>query len=79
VVEKGKKIAAHMLEAAEGDIEFEGGRFSVAGSPDRNVTIQDVGGAAYLANDLPEGMEPLLSGEYVYDPPNFTWIPRPGR
>jgi aerobic carbon-monoxide dehydrogenase large subunit len=73
VIEKGKKIAAHMLEAAEGDIEFEGGRFSVAGSPDKNVTIQDVGGAAYLANDLPEGMEPLLTGESVFDPPNFTW------
>jgi carbon-monoxide dehydrogenase large subunit len=73
VVKKGKKIAAHMLEAAEGDIEFEGGRFSVAGSPDQNVTIQDVAGAAYLANDLPEGMEPLLSADQVYDPPNFTW------
>ncbi|HEU4493660.1 MAG TPA: molybdopterin cofactor-binding domain-containing protein [Rubrobacteraceae bacterium] len=73
VVEKGKKIAAHMLEAAEGDIEFEGGRFSVAGSPDQNVTIQDVAGAAYLASDLPEGMEPLLSADQVYDPPNFTW------
>ncbi|MEW6637667.1 MAG: molybdopterin cofactor-binding domain-containing protein, partial [Actinomycetota bacterium] len=73
VVEKGKKIAAHMLEAAEGDIEFSGGRFSVAGSPDRNVTIQEVAGAAYLAADLPEGMEPGLSESQVFDPPNFTW------
>jgi aerobic carbon-monoxide dehydrogenase large subunit len=73
VVEKGRKIAAHMLEAAEGDIEFEGGRFSVAGSPEQNITIQDVAGAAYLANDLPDGMEPLLSEEHVYDPPNFTF------
>jgi len=73
VVEKGKKVAAHMLEAAEGDIEFEGGRFSVTGSPDRNVTIQDVANAAFLGNDLPEGMEPVLSGEHVYDPPNFTF------
>jgi carbon-monoxide dehydrogenase large subunit len=73
VVEKAKRIAAHMLEAAEGDIEFEGGRFSVAGSPDQNVTIQDVSGAAYLGSDLPDGMEPLLSEEQVYDPPNFTW------
>ena len=62
-----------MLEAAEGDIEFEGGRFSVAGSPERNVTIQHVASAAYLANDLPEGMEPLLSADHVFDPPNFTW------
>ncbi len=73
VVEKGKKIAAHMLEASEEDIEFEGGRFSVAGSPDQNVTIQDVAGAAYLASDLPEGMEPLLNETMIFDPPNFTF------
>jgi carbon-monoxide dehydrogenase large subunit len=73
VVDKAKKIAAHMLEAAEGDIEFEGGRFSVAGSPDRNVTIQKVAGAAYLADNLPDGMEPVLSANQVFDPPNFTW------
>ena len=62
-----------MLEAAEGDIEFRRGRFSVAGSPDQNVTIQSVAGAAYLASDLPEGMEPGLSEDHVFDPPNFTW------
>ena len=73
VVEKAKKIAAHMLEAAEGDIEFEGGRFSVAGSPEQNVTMQRVAGAAYLADNLPEGMEPVLSEEYFFDPPNFTF------
>jgi carbon-monoxide dehydrogenase large subunit len=73
VVKKGKKIAAHMLEAAEEDIEFEGGSFSVAGSPDQNVTIQDVAAAAYLADNLPEGMEPLLNEDYTFDPPNFTW------
>jgi aerobic carbon-monoxide dehydrogenase large subunit len=73
VVEKAKKIAAHMLEAAEGDIEFSGGRFSVAGSPDQNVSIVDVAGAAYLADNLPEGMEPVLSADHVFDPPNFTW------
>jgi aerobic carbon-monoxide dehydrogenase large subunit len=73
VIEKGKKVAAHMLEAAEEDIEFEGGTFSVAGSPDSSVTIQEVAGAAYLADNLPEGMQPLLSADYVFDPPNFTW------
>jgi len=73
VIEKAKKIAAHMLEAAEGDLEFSGGRFSVAGSPDQNVTIQDVATAAYLANDLPEGMEPVLSEDYFFDPPNFVF------
>jgi carbon-monoxide dehydrogenase large subunit len=73
VIDKAKKIAAHMLEAAEDDIEFEGGRFSVAGSPGTNVTIQEVAGAAYLANDLPDGMEPVLSESHFFDPPNFTW------
>jgi aerobic carbon-monoxide dehydrogenase large subunit len=73
VVDKAKKIAAHMLEAAEGDIEFEGGKFSVAGSPDQNVTMTDVAGAAYLADNLPEDMEPVLSEEFFFDPPNFTF------
>jgi carbon-monoxide dehydrogenase large subunit len=73
VVDKAKKIAAHMLEAAEDDIEFEGGKFSVAGSPDQNVTIQDVAGAAYLGADLPEGMEPTLNESMTFDPPNFTF------
>lgn len=73
VVEKGKKIAAHMLEAAEDDIEFEGGKFSVAGSPDQNVSIQDVSAAAYMAADLPEGMEPVLDETMFFDPPNFTF------
>ncbi len=73
VLDKAKKIAAHMLEAAVGDIEFEGGRFSVAGSPDQNLTIQQVAGAAYLADNLPEGMEPVLSEEVFFDPPNFTY------
>ena len=73
VIEKARKIAAHMLEAAEGDMEFEDGRFSVAGSPDQNVTIQEVAGAAFLADNLPEGVEPVLSEEYFFDPPNFTF------
>jgi len=73
VVEKGKKIAAHMLEAAEDDIEFEGGKFSVAGSPDQSVSIGDVAGSAYLGNDLPEGMEPTLNETMTFDPPNFTF------
>lgn len=73
VADKAKKIAAHMLEASEDDIEFERGRFSVAGSPDQSLTIQEVGGAAYLGTDLPEGMEPGLNENMVFDPPNFTY------
>ena len=73
VVEKGKKIAAHLLEASEADMEFETGTFSVAGSPDQSVTIQEIAGKALLADDLPEGMEPGLNEQSVFDPPNFTW------
>ena len=72
-IEKAKKIAAHMLEAAEGDMEFAGGQFSVKGSPDQNITIQDVASAAFFASNLPEGMEPGLNESHVFNPPNFTF------
>ncbi|MGI8540686.1 MAG: xanthine dehydrogenase family protein molybdopterin-binding subunit, partial [Rubrobacteraceae bacterium] len=73
IVEKARKIAAHMLEAAEGNVEFEGGTFSVAGSPDRNISIQNIAGEAFLGVNLPEGMEPNLTADHHFDPPNFTW------
>jgi aerobic carbon-monoxide dehydrogenase large subunit len=73
VVDKAKKIAAHMLEASEDDIEFEGGRFSVAGSPDQNVTMTEVCDAAYMGHQLPEGMEPGLTADYFHNPSNFTF------
>ena len=73
VVDKAKKIAAYMLEAAEDDIQFEGGQFYVAGSPDHNITVQDVAMTAYLGADLPEGMEPGLNENFVFEPPNFTF------
>jgi aerobic carbon-monoxide dehydrogenase large subunit len=69
--DKAKKIAAHMLEAAEDDLEWETGRFHVKGSPDQGVSIQDIAMAAY--SDLPEGMEPGLEGVHYYDPPNMTF------
>ena len=72
VVEKARRIAAHVLEAAEDDIVFENGRFSVAGT-EAGRTIQEIAMAAYLADDLPEGMEPLLQADNTFDPPNFTW------
>jgi aerobic carbon-monoxide dehydrogenase large subunit len=73
LVDKAKKVAAHMLEAAEDDIEFEGGTFSVAGSPDQNVSMTDVATTAYLGADIPEGMEPGLNEQMVFDPPGFTF------
>jgi carbon-monoxide dehydrogenase large subunit len=69
--EKARKIAAHLLETSEDDLEWETGRFSVRGAPERGVTIQDVAFAAYT--NLPEGMEAGLEGVHYYDPPNMTY------
>ena len=71
--EKAKLIAAHLLEVAPEDLEFEAGRFSVKGAPDKAKTIQEVAFAAWTAHSLPEGTEPGLEATYVYDPPNFTF------
>jgi carbon-monoxide dehydrogenase large subunit len=73
VIAKARLIAAHMLEASEDDLDFRGGVFSVAGTSGPSVTIQEVAGAAALAADLPEGMEPNLTADHHFDPPNFTW------
>ena len=69
--DKGKKIAAHLLEASEGDIEYESGKFFVRGAPTKSKTIQDVAFAAYT--NIPDGMEAGLEGVTYYDPPNFTY------
>ncbi len=73
VLEKAKRIAAHLLEAAEGDVEFSGGTFSVKGSPEATMTIQQVALATFAAHNLPDGMEPSLDSDYVYDPENFSY------
>ncbi len=73
VLEKARAIAAHQLEAAAEDIEFEEGSFRVRGSPDRSVAIGDVAMAAFTAHDLPDGMEPNLTAQVTYDPPNFVF------
>ncbi|TMD65735.1 MAG: carbon-monoxide dehydrogenase large subunit [Chloroflexi bacterium] len=69
--DKAKKIAAHLLEASEADIEFDHGKFFVRGSPSKSKTIQDVAFAAYT--NLPDGMEAGLEGVTYYDPPNMTY------
>jgi aerobic carbon-monoxide dehydrogenase large subunit len=73
VIEKAKLVAAHLLEVSAEDLEFEAGRFSVKGAPDKAKTIQEVAFAAWTAHSLPEGTEPGLEATYVYDPPNFTF------
>jgi aerobic carbon-monoxide dehydrogenase large subunit len=71
VAEKARKIAAHLLEVSEEDIEFTRPNFSVKGAPDKAVTIQDVAFAAYT--NFPDGMEAGLEGSFYYDPPNLTF------
>jgi carbon-monoxide dehydrogenase large subunit len=73
IVAKGKKIAAHLLEAAPADIEFEAGRFRVTGT-DRAVTFAQVAGAAYVPHNYPlDTLEPGLDETAFYDPPNFAF------
>src|SRR6201994_135846 len=69
---KGRKIAAHLLEASEGDIVIENGEFKVAGT-DKSIALPMVALAAYTAHNLPDGMEPGLKETAFYDPTNFTF------
>jgi len=71
VIEKARKIAAHLLEVSEEDVDFTRPTFSVRGAPDKAVTIQDVAFAAYT--NFPDGMESGLEAAYYYDPPNLTF------
>ena len=73
IKEKSRALAAHLLEAAPEDIEYEDGRFFVRGSPDQHKTIQDIALMANVAWNMPEGMEPGLEASAFYDPPNFTY------
>jgi carbon-monoxide dehydrogenase large subunit len=73
VQEKAKKIAAHLLEAAEGDIVYENGKAFVKGAPSKAITIQEIAGAAFQTNRLPAGMEGGLEATTFYDPSNFVW------
>ncbi|MBO0688114.1 MAG: xanthine dehydrogenase family protein molybdopterin-binding subunit [Candidatus Dormibacteraeota bacterium] len=72
VVDKARRLAAHLLESAEEDVVADRGRFFVKGSPDRARTLSELAFAAYGA-DLPEGMEQGLEATTYFDPPNFTW------
>jgi carbon-monoxide dehydrogenase large subunit len=68
---KAKKIAAHLLEVSEADLEWEIDRFQVRGSADKHKTMKDIAWAAY--HQAPPGMEPGLEAVHYYDPPNFTY------
>ncbi len=73
IIAKGKKIAAHMLEASEGDISFEDGNFTVAGT-DKSHSFGEIAFAAYVPHNYPlEEVEPGLEETAFYDPNNFTY------
>src|SRR5262249_1775972 len=72
VIEKARKMAAHLLEAAETDIRFDAGTFSVTGSPDARITIQEVALAVFAAHNYPQGTAPRLDSDATYDPVNFS-------
>ncbi len=73
IKDKGVKIAAHLLEASTEDIEFADGKFSVKGSRDQSMTIQDIALAANTAWDMPEGVEPGLEASAFFNPSNFVY------
>jgi carbon-monoxide dehydrogenase large subunit len=73
IVAKGKKIAAHLMEASEADIQFADGDFTVAGT-DKKKTIGEIVFEAYVPHHLPHGaIEPGMEESAFFDPPNFTY------
>jgi carbon-monoxide dehydrogenase large subunit len=73
VADKARKIAAHLLEAAPEDVELKDGKYQVRGSPENGLALGDISLAAYVPENLPDGMEPGLEETSFYDPENFVW------
>jgi carbon-monoxide dehydrogenase large subunit len=69
--DKAKKIAAYLLEVSEDDLEWEPGKFSVKGAPEKSKTIQEIVFASYTNH--PQGMEAGFEATHYYDPPNLTF------
>ncbi|MFW3172146.1 xanthine dehydrogenase family protein molybdopterin-binding subunit [Geodermatophilus sp. CPCC 206100] len=73
VVAKARRVAAHLLEASEDDLEFTGGKFSVRGTPGSDLGIQEIALATFAAHNFPEGVEPSIDADATYDPENFSF------
>ncbi|MFD0213777.1 xanthine dehydrogenase family protein molybdopterin-binding subunit [Streptomyces hirsutus] len=73
VVEKARKVAAHLLEANENDLDFTDGVFTVKGSPEARKTIQEIAFETFTSHDVPDGMEPTINAEHLVDPENFSY------
>ncbi|SPE19983.1 Carbon monoxide dehydrogenase large chain CoxL [Burkholderiales bacterium] len=73
IIAKGRKIAAHLLEASDADIEFSGGEFRVVGT-DRKKAFAEIALTAYVPHNYPlDKLEPGLNENAFYDPTNFTY------
>lgn len=72
IIEKGKKIAAHMMKASIDQVEFNNGEFTLTDS-NQSMSIQEIAFASYVPADYPEDLEPGLSEKAFYDPGNFTY------
>jgi carbon-monoxide dehydrogenase large subunit len=73
IKEKGKKIAAHLLEASPDDMEYANGQFQVKGAPGKAIPFGQVALTAYVPHNYPEGLEPGLEETSFYDPSNFCF------
>ncbi|HEU4682106.1 MAG TPA: molybdopterin cofactor-binding domain-containing protein [Gemmatimonadales bacterium] len=73
VKEKARKVAAHLMEANEQDVEWKDGKFSVRGSPDQSKTFAEAALMANLGWNMPAGLEPGLEATAFFDPTNFVY------
>jgi carbon-monoxide dehydrogenase large subunit len=73
IKEKGKKIAAHLMEASPNDVEYANGQFQVKGFPGKSVPFGQVALTAYVPHNYPDGLEPGLEETSFYDPSNFCF------
>jgi carbon-monoxide dehydrogenase large subunit len=73
VVEKARRLAAHLLEADPADIEFDAGTFRVKGTPTATKTIQELAFASFTAHSIGEGDTPILSADALVDPDTFSY------
>ncbi|MGH3694755.1 MAG: xanthine dehydrogenase family protein molybdopterin-binding subunit [Pseudonocardiaceae bacterium] len=72
VLDKARKVAAHLLECSERDLEFAEGKFTIKGIG-KGVTIQEVAFAVFSAHNYPEGMEPSLDADATFDPMSLSF------
>jgi carbon-monoxide dehydrogenase large subunit len=73
VVEKAHALASHLMEVDANDLEFDAGSFRVKGAPGTEKTIQEVAFGAFSAHALPQGMQPVLTADHIFDPDVFSY------